>query len=223
MFRLLSILLVAWTVWAVPASAAETAPTLTWDDLIPKGADYPPDPLNRLTETQRDDLGLIFRVRQAAAGAGLGDDSDLVQEAEERTAELKRAGVDIEGLLAEVRAWEEERDRVDRMIATDLDGKVVRIPGYILPLEYEGSKVTQFLLVPYVGACIHVPPPPANQIVHVRSKEGLLDAGIFTPVYVTGKMSAEGVSSRSLFLTDGEVNVSFGYALQGATVEPYRK
>ena len=43
---------------------------------------------------------------------------------------------------------------------TDWDGKTVRLPGFIVPIDYEGSSVTSFILVPYVGACIHVPPPP---------------------------------------------------------------
>ena len=46
--------------------------------------------------------------------------------------------------------------------------KVVRIPGYIVPLGFVGSAVAEGLLVPYVGACIHVPPPPANQIVFIQ-------------------------------------------------------
>lgn len=49
------------------------------------------------------------------------------------------------------------------------NGETVRIPGYIVPLEYDGSKIKQFLLVPYVGACIHVPPPPANQLIYVTT------------------------------------------------------
>ena len=49
------------------------------------------------------------------------------------------------------------------------NGKLVRIPGYLVPLEYDGTGVSAALLVPYVGACIHVPPPPANQMVPSNS------------------------------------------------------
>ena len=75
------------------------------------------------------------------------------------TAELAAQGVDADALLAR---REEVRDkRMARATATDdnLDGKSVRIPGYVLPLEFEDTGVTAFLLVPYVGACIHAPPP----------------------------------------------------------------
>ena len=49
-----------------------------------------------------------------------------------------------------------------------LDGKLVKIPGYMVPLEDDSEVVSEFLLVPYVGACIHTPPPPPNQIVQVK-------------------------------------------------------
>ena len=48
-----------------------------------------------------------------------------------------------------------------------LDGQTVKIPGYVVPLEAIQDAMREFLLVPYFGACIHSPPPPANQIVHV--------------------------------------------------------
>lgn len=48
-----------------------------------------------------------------------------------------------------------------------LEGQKVRIAGFVVPLEYKGDEIHEFLLVPYFGACIHTPPPPANQIVHV--------------------------------------------------------
>src|SRR5690606_31134482 len=54
-------------------------------------------------------------------------------------------------------------------VVTELDGRHIRLPGYIVPLGItEAMEVEEFLLVPWFGACIHVPPPPSNQIVHVR-------------------------------------------------------
>ena len=52
-----------------------------------------------------------------------------------------------------------------------LEDKEVKLPGYVIPLEYYGREINTFLLVPYIGACIHVPPPPPNQIVYVDSKK----------------------------------------------------
>lgn len=52
-------------------------------------------------------------------------------------------------------------------IEPSMDGARIRIPGFIVPLEVAHHQITEFLLVPYFGACIHVPPPPSNQIIHV--------------------------------------------------------
>ena len=55
-------------------------------------------------------------------------------------------------------------------LVSDYDGKRVRIPGYIVPIGFDGVGVKEFLLVPYVGACIHVPPPPPNQTASIGSR-----------------------------------------------------
>jgi uncharacterized protein len=77
-------------------------------------------------------------------------------------------------------------------VVAELNGKRVRIGGYVVPLDFDATKVTEFLLVPFVGACIHVPPPPANQIIYVKSAAGIALKGEFDPVYVTGTLTTEG-------------------------------
>ncbi|MBU2582930.1 MAG: DUF3299 domain-containing protein [Alphaproteobacteria bacterium] len=76
-------------------------------------------------------------------------------------------------------------------LKSELDGQRVRIGGYVVPLDFKATKITEFLLVPFVGACIHVPPPPPNQIVYVKSEDGFAVKGEFDPVYVTGTLSAK--------------------------------
>jgi hypothetical protein len=73
-------------------------------------------------------------------------------------------------------------------VVTELDGKRVRIGGYVVPLDFEAATIKEFLLVPFVGACIHVPPPPPNQIIYVKTAKGFDVAGSFDPVYVTGTL-----------------------------------
>ncbi len=74
----------------------------------------------------------------------------------------------------------------------DLDGAYVKIPGFALALEYSTQgKVKEFLLVPYFGACVHVPPPPPNQIVYIQSEEDVQLRGIWDPVWVIGTLKAE--------------------------------
>jgi len=82
--------------------------------------------------------------------------------------------------------------------------------------------VTEFLLVPWVGACIHTPPPPPNQIVHVKADKAFEMAGVFTPVWVTGKLTAA-ATKKSLFLIDGSSDIDIGYSLRASQVEPYRE
>lgn len=94
-----------------------------------------------------------------------------------------------------------------------LDGKKVKLPGFVVPIEGDGEAVSEFLLVPYYGACIHVPPPPANQTVYVvTGNEGAAVRKLFDTVWVTGILSAK--SNRSDL-------ANAGYTLRASKVEPY--
>jgi hypothetical protein len=95
----------------------------------------------------------------------------------------------------------------------DWNGKVVRIPGFIVPIDYSGTGVSAFILVPYVGACVHVPPPPANQLVFVTTERPYETEGLFEPVNVTGMF---GVSSIRTQIAE------VGYALSADKIEPFR-
>lgn len=93
-----------------------------------------------------------------------------------------------------------------------LDGALIRMPGYIIPLELGAEGVTSFLLVPYVGACIHTPPPPPNQLVVVSSKKPWPSDQLWDPLWVTGVMRTQ-LQSTEL----GET----GYALTADEMEIY--
>ena len=93
-----------------------------------------------------------------------------------------------------------------------LDGELVRLPGFVVPLDVTEGKVSSFLLVPYFGACIHQPPPPPNQIVHVSFAAPVEFESMYAPVWVTGRMRVETYSG---FLAEA------GYTLAGREVEPY--
>lgn len=94
-----------------------------------------------------------------------------------------------------------------------LEGQRVKLPGFVVPLEMDATKIDQFLLVPYYGACIHVPPPPANQTVHVVTRAGKAFEGqLFDVVWVTGTMRVERMSSDL---------AEAGYRMDDASVVPY--
>lgn len=94
-----------------------------------------------------------------------------------------------------------------------LDGAAIRLPGFVVPLEQTKDGITEFLLVPYHGACIHTPPPPANQIVHVRSRAPVKGFQTMSAVWVTGVLN----TARK----DSGMGVS-GYGLELAGIEAYR-
>jgi hypothetical protein len=205
---------------AVAASALAGAPReLRWQDLVPPlPADHP---MAKLTRAQALQLKDIADVRERKAR---GEKVSAVDLADEQGAvrKLQQAGVDVEGLLARRQELaEQERARYQNANPA-LDGVSVRMPGYLLPLEFSGKAVTEFLLVPWVGACIHTPPPPPNQIVHVKTDKPVENATLYAPIWVTGKMSTK-ASKQSLYLVDGASNIDIGYSMSAAVVEPYKE
>ena len=97
-------------------------------------------------------------------------------------------------------------------VLPELNGQYVKIPGFVVPLEGTAELTTEFLLVPYFGACIHVPPPPSNQIVYVTFKNGVPIDNLYDAVWVVGKLSTDGWS--------GDI-ATVGYTLEGVEVLPY--
>ena len=93
-----------------------------------------------------------------------------------------------------------------------MNGQQVRIPGYVVPLEEAKGLMREFLLVPYMGACIHTPPPPANQIIHVKASRPTKKLHMMDAVWVSGRLS--------ILRSDTPMGTS-GYALDLAGVEPY--
>ena len=84
-------------------------------------------------------------------------------------------------LLARMRKiWDEAP------VNTAMNGRAVRLPGYVVPLEEGRDGLREFLLVPYYGACIHTPPPPANQIIHVKLDKPSRLAKSMDAVWLTG-------------------------------------
>lgn len=71
-----------------------------------------------------------------------------------------------------------------------MDGQAIRIAGFIVPLEFDDEQtITQFFLVPFFGACIHVPPPPPNQIIFVNYPQGLKQDSLYDPFWISGVLN----------------------------------
>lgn len=104
-----------------------------------------------------------------------------------------------------------EQTPINVEVVKSLDGARVRLGGYVVPLDFDATHIAEFLLVPFVGACVHVPPPPPNQLVLVKSARPFEVKGLFDPVFVTGTIR---VSSVKTGLADA------GYLIEADLVEP---
>lgn len=130
---------------------------------------------------------------------GLFDDVDLesLTDADPRALELMKQVQEV---------WD------SAPVVAELDGQRVRIPGFVVPLEGDAKNIREFLLVPYFGACVHVPPPPANQLILVQPEKPIPAEWNMWPVWVSGVMGVEREES--------ELGTS-GYTLQGLEVVEY--
>lgn len=109
-------------------------------------------------------------------------------------------------------ALKEMREAWDKApVNNAMNGVAVRIPGYVVPLEESKAGLKEFLLVPYFGACIHSPPPPANQIIHVTRQQAV-KFHTMDPVWVTGTLQT---------LRSDTFMGATGYRMEASTVEAY--
>jgi hypothetical protein len=101
-------------------------------------------------------------------------------------------------------------------VVESLAGRLVKLPGFVVPLDTQDNKVKSFFLVPYFGACIHVPPPPANQMVYVTLAKGqeLAADSLYAAIWATGRL---GIQHTSNDLGDA------GYSMEAATIEEYKE
>ncbi|MBE1299606.1 MAG: DUF3299 domain-containing protein [Alteromonadaceae bacterium] len=97
-------------------------------------------------------------------------------------------------------------------IVPELNQQYVKIPGFVVPLEGDDQALTEFLLVPYFGACIHVPPPPSNQLVYVKFEQPVPVDSLYDAIWVTGILTTETYSADI---------ATTGYQLQGMQVSPF--
>ena len=194
---------------------AEQVRKLSWEDLVPAHL-LSDNPLEDLTQEQLDLVIWVVNTLDSLPPRG-PDTEEFYREIDEAIPQLKEAGIDINELMA-------KRKILQTSIVEELNGQRVRIPGYLLPLEVSATKVTEFLLVPYIGACIHVPPPPPNQIIYVKigQNKSYKTKNLYEPVWVTGVIAAKSME-KNLYLVDGSAGVDIGYSMQANRIEPYKE
>ncbi|SMF11169.1 DUF3299 domain-containing protein [Pseudobacteriovorax antillogorgiicola] len=143
--------------------------------------------------------------------AGRSDSSPVPPPPPTKKADNKEA--DKSGLRWEtLRGLDYKTGKADKTVKKFLK-TTVRIPGFVVPLDLYAKEAKEFLLVPTYGACIHTPPPPANQMILVKMKQGLAPRREAGPVWVTGQLE--------LFKTETQWGKA-GYRIRADMTEPYK-
>jgi len=186
--------------WA-PAQAMFLFKTIDWVDLIPE-EDL--RLLESIPEVDHESLSdEAFAEDGIGASPGLRPSEKLTEQLSQQMASaIEEAASGQQGKGGE-RTWKDAL--VSTSVRAEFDNRPVRLPGYVVPLSYnDKQQVTEFFLVPYFGACIHVPPPPPNQIIYVSYPKGFTLPDLYTPFWVQGTMKIAtkehelGVSSYSM-------------------------
>ncbi len=122
------------------------------------------------------------------------DELDILMNPPTYISEVEDGSLDDQ-ITSQLRTQKTSRDDpyqqalVSRKVIPEMNGKSFRIPGFIVPLDFtEGKTIKEFFLVPFFGACIHVPPPPPNQIIYVKYPKGLEYSNIYEPIWVAGTL-----------------------------------
>ena len=164
-------------------SVTDEFQTLEWPDLIPpKILEILMNPPSYLDEIE--DGSAADQIGSGLKGSAPSDSEDAYQQA-----------------------------LVSTEINSELNGAMVRIPGFIVPLEFDDEQtVTQFFVVPYFGACLHMPPPPPNQIILVNSPQGVQLSALYDPFWVKGEL-------RTTFQENDMATSAYSMAM--LDLEPY--
>ena len=99
-------------------------------------------------------------------------------------------------------------------VVPELDGTRIRIPAFVVPLDGDNKSLSEMLLVPYFGACIHVPPPPPNQIIYINSDEAvnITKIDLYQPVWATGTIKTDSLQHEL---------AQIGYQMEIEKLTPY--
>lgn len=218
------------TAW-LPAQAAVPS-EINWEQLLPaqspelaKDIETLQQALDNLDEARQEAYFLIDdqMTLKSRIERGFIDEAVLNEATKEQlNRDLKGEHPELFTLWERVNETRARHKKESTRVNESLDGKTVKMPGYVLPLETEGTAVREFLLVPFVGACIHVPPPPPNQMVFVQAAQPYESEALFEPVWVEGVLTVA-AGTHSLSLVDGESDVNTGYSMQAVKITKHER
>ncbi|EMK6667535.1 DUF3299 domain-containing protein [Vibrio fluvialis] len=195
---------------ALIAPLAHAAGTLSWDSLRPqntKQQSLSPSDKALVTEIY------VYEVAQQSRKLSPMEHDGYIK----RIELAEKRGLNVREALDELVSGK----RYANAIIPDLEVNDMKLGGFLVPLEMEGLVGTQFILVPTAGACIHTPPPPANQTILVDFPEGYQMQSLYTPVWIEGDIKVGGVSA-SVALSDGNQDIEIGYVIDASDIVTYQ-
>ncbi|MEO1389895.1 MAG: DUF3299 domain-containing protein [Cyanobacteria bacterium J06634_6] len=207
----------------IPAAPAAAQSTITWEDLQAQST-HLRNPYEHLSEDQTFRLSSLYQLREWTKDNPPAPDSIEAKEIQRLEQTFADEGIDPDSLLVHVDEAQAYWRSQAQTTNSDLEEQFVQLSGYVLPLgdnrsDSQTQSVNEFLLVPYVGACIHVPAPPPNQIIHIEPAAAIENPGVFSAVEVSGKLRSQS-NSYELFRVDGTRTVDVSYALDLEAIAP---
>lgn len=187
-----------------------------WDDLKPK-VDFK-DPFKEMNPFQLKTLGKLARLKAKAQKEGSTLSEEEITEKKKLENTLTQNNIDYDYLFSNRSKIVEQRKQSIKGLNIELNNKTIEISGYLLPLNFNEGKSNEYLLVPWVGACIHTPPPPKNQIIYVKTENWAIAPSLFDAVILVGKITII-EKEANLYLEDGSSTIQTGYSVYNAKIE----
>jgi ABC-type nickel/cobalt efflux system permease component RcnA len=190
---------------------------ISWDDLLPAAETAFDDPFVNLSSDQLSELGMIARIRRLLSEGKCSPDGTNAQEEKRLVAELAEQGLDADWLLS-------QRERVKQMRRARAENggdavvnQHIRLPGFVLPIQINDGRATEFLLLPWMGNCSHSAMPPPNQMVYIKAPDGVQLNDRFSPVVVEGVLQRD-PNVYDLFFLDGRKQLEVMFAVESDQV-----
>ena len=216
--RFLASVFVAAMLAATQASAKPEA--IEFSDLVDPLAVVFDDPYKDMGTRLLNELKLVVELDEKLAQKDLAEGERARLTARRKAAKdmLAINGQDVDALLDQ--RWDVARKRQTARMATNpvLDGVEVVLSGYLIPAPPAPDGSYFGYLVPQVGMCSHLPPPPPNQLVRVKLLEDPKNQSLYVPVRVSGKLRVE-ATDAAIFILDGEARMFSGWTLYATSLE----
>lgn len=190
-----------------------------WQDLRGKVAPFD-DPFMVFSDEQFYNFSVYSQIKEMQELAPERVTEAMLKVAEDAKQQLIKEQIDIDYFLQQRLMIIQKRKQAEIQTNDLLANKTIKMSGYMLALEFDNGLVSEFLLVPTIGACSHKPVPPANQLLLVKVKKAVIAGDAYMPITVTGRLRIT-PQQQDLYLVDGTKNIEMAYTLEYTKVEPY--